>query len=78
MSPAITEGSQAPEGVAENTTPSLSTASMQVVSLAISSSSIFVRAISISVGCFPRLPLIKPGKKSIEAMCPISLRRSAA
>ena len=78
VSPAITDGIQAPEGVAEKTTPSLSIASTQVVSRAISASSIFTRRISDCEGCSGGGLPILPGRNSNDAICPISLRRSAA
>ena len=51
VSPAITDGIQAPEGVAEKMMPSLSMASTQVVSRAIRASSILTRTISDCDGC---------------------------
>jgi hypothetical protein len=78
VSPAITDGIQAPEGVAVNTIPSLSIASMQVVSLAINTSSIFTRTISEKAGCGGGLAPILPGLNSIDAIGPICFLRSAA
>ena len=79
VSPAITEGSQAPEGVAENTMPSLSMASTQVVSLRHQSVvDLGVRDVHLR-GMLARLAVDQcPGRKSREACVPISLRRSAA
>ena len=66
VSPAITLGSHAPEGVAENTMPSLSIASTQVVSWAISASSILMCAIGSSARMLPDFPVDLAGKKILR------------
>ena len=79
VSPAITLGSHAPEGVAENTMPSASIASTQVVSFAISTSSILhVRHLHLRgmLADFP-VDLARQKLHATRARL-ICLRRSAA
>ena len=72
VSPAITLGSHAPEGVAENIMPSLSIASTQVVSCAISTG---------RSGCAPSLPPtddVPLCRESLRAEIPATLCRRSA